>query len=307
MDQDQASRPEKIGTAVKLLYITLGIGVLRSIMEASMHAQMASPALVMFITFFVLGIMWLFIYMIGKGRNWARIAFLALFIIGIPFSVLPLLQSLAANPISGLLGIGQTVIQIIALVFLLQKPSSDWFKAMKMKSISDWKPLTAEDPRLENKQKSRIIFSSWKTTITWIVTGLFVLMFIGLCSYQTKHPTPTTNNEINQTMNESLTEVSAFDLAREYEQNTVAADQKFKGKRFRVTGTVVDINTDFLGNPYLVLSGGVNQFSNPQFEFDKKLVNSIANLRKGEQVVLVCEGKGDIAKTPMSDSCIFSQ
>jgi hypothetical protein len=132
-------------------------------------------------------------------------------------------------------------------------------------------------------------------------------MFIGWCSDQTKHPTPTTNNEINQTMNESLTEVSAFDLAREYEQNTVAADQKFKGKRFRVTGTVVDINTDFLGNPYLVLSGGVNQFSNPQFEFDKKLVNSIANLRKGEQVVLVCEGKGDIAKTPMSDSCIFSQ
>lgn len=133
MDQSQTIRPEKVGTAVKLLYITLGIGVLRSIMEASMQAQMASPAFVMFITFFVLGIMWLFIYLIGKGRNWARITFLVLFIIGIPFSVLPLLQSLAANPISGLLGIGQTVIQIIALVFLFQKPSSDWFREMKAK------------------------------------------------------------------------------------------------------------------------------------------------------------------------------
>jgi membrane-bound ClpP family serine protease len=100
-------------------------------MEASLHAQMASPAFVMFITFFTLGILWLFIYMIGRGRNWARIAFLVLFIIGIPLSVLPLLQSLSASPISGLLGIAQTAIQVVALVFLFQKPSSDWFRDMK--------------------------------------------------------------------------------------------------------------------------------------------------------------------------------
>ena len=131
MDQNQTTRPHKVGTAVKLLYITLGIGVLRSIMEASMHAEMASPAFVMFITFFVLGILWLFIFMIGKGRNWARITLLVLFIIGIPFSVLPLMHSLAANPTSGLLGIAQTIIQIVALVFLFQKPSSDWFREMK--------------------------------------------------------------------------------------------------------------------------------------------------------------------------------
>jgi len=135
MDQNQNSRPANVGTAVKLLYITLGIGVVRSIMEASTTAKVASPGFVMFITFFVLGIMWFFIYMIGKGRNWARITFLVLFIIGIPFAILPLLQSLAANPISGLLGIGQTVIQVIALVFLFQKPSSAWFKEMKAQRL----------------------------------------------------------------------------------------------------------------------------------------------------------------------------
>jgi FtsH-binding integral membrane protein len=131
MDQNQASKPEKIRIAIKLLYITLGIGALRSIMEASVNTQIASPVFVMLITFCVLGIMWLLIYKIGKGRNWARITFLVLFVIGVPFSVLPLLRSLAANPISGLLGIGQTVIQIIALVLLFQKPSSNWFREMK--------------------------------------------------------------------------------------------------------------------------------------------------------------------------------
>jgi len=127
----ESNRPDKVGTAVTLLYITLGIGGVRSIMEASMNAQMASPGFVMFITFFVLGIIWLLIHMIGKGRNWARITFLVLFIIGIPFSILPLMDSLSTNPISGLLGLGQTVVQIIALVFLFQRPSSEWFRAMK--------------------------------------------------------------------------------------------------------------------------------------------------------------------------------
>jgi FtsH-binding integral membrane protein len=133
MDQNRASRPDKVGQAVILSYVTLGIGVLRSIMEASRLSQQeqVSTGFVMFIIFGVLAIIWFFIYMIGKGKNWARITLLVLFILGIPFSVLPLLQSLAANPISGLLGITQIVIQIVVLVFLFQKQSSDWFRQAK--------------------------------------------------------------------------------------------------------------------------------------------------------------------------------
>ena len=133
MEQDQTTRPPRVGTAVILLYITFGIGVLRSIMDASMYAEMASPAFVMLIMFFVLGIMWFFIFMIGKGRNWARITLLVLFIIGIPFIGLLQWQSSVANPISGLLGIAQIIMLIVALVFLFQKPSSDWFREMKLK------------------------------------------------------------------------------------------------------------------------------------------------------------------------------
>ena len=133
MEQDQTTRPPRVGTAVILLYITFGIGVLRSIMDASMYAEMASPAFVMLIMFFVLGIMWFFIFMIGKGRNWARITLLVLFIIGIPFIGLLQWQSSVANPISGLLGIAQIIMLIVALVFLFQKPSSDWFREIKLK------------------------------------------------------------------------------------------------------------------------------------------------------------------------------
>ncbi len=122
-------RPDKVGLAVLLLYVTLGIGLLRSLMEAPQ--QEAPLGLTIFTTLLVLGITGFFIFMIGKGKNWARITLLVLFIVGIPFSVPFLLNSLAANPISGLLGIAQTVVQAVALFFLFLKPSSDWFRQFK--------------------------------------------------------------------------------------------------------------------------------------------------------------------------------
>lgn len=136
MDQNQTNRPEKVGTAVKLLYISLGVGVLQRIMMASVHAEVAhAPNLIatMLVAFFVLGIRWLFIYMIGKGRNWARIVFLVWFIIVTPVSMLIMPWYVIPYPLLvGLPFIGQTVIQVIALVFLFQKPSTDWFREMKM-------------------------------------------------------------------------------------------------------------------------------------------------------------------------------
>ena len=145
--------------------------------------------------------------------------------------------------------------------------------------------------------------------LTWLVAGFFILVFIGWCGEQmVKRPTitTTTDNAIDQTRVESLTTISAYDLALAYHQNTVQADQRFKGKRFIITGIVVDINTDFLDRPYLVLDGGVNQFMNPHFAFNKGQENILANIKKGDRVVLVCRVKGDIAKTPMSESCSFS-
>lgn len=97
--------------------------------------------------------------------------------------------------------------------------------------------------------------------------------------------------------------ITAQTLASAYEANTVAADARFKGKRFKISGTVASINTDFTGDPYVTLRGGVNQFMEPQFGFDKSESGQLAALTKGSNVTLVCTGRGDIAKTPMSKDC----
>jgi hypothetical protein len=102
---------------------------------------------------------------------------------------------------------------------------------------------------------------------------------------------------------EPLMQTTARDLARAYEENTVSADAKFKGKRFRVSGVITAINTDFMGDPVIVLRGGVNPFMEPQFSFDKSAIDAIGKLKKGSTITMECKGKGDVAKTPMSDDC----
>lgn len=103
---------------------------------------------------------------------------------------------------------------------------------------------------------------------------------------------------------EPLKEFSVQQLAQAYDRNTVAADQLFKGKRFKVTGAVDSINTDMFGNPYVTLRGGVNQFMEPQFELDDAHANYAAGLQSGMRISLICTGRGDVAKTPMSKGCV---
>lgn len=103
---------------------------------------------------------------------------------------------------------------------------------------------------------------------------------------------------------EPLKAYSVQQLAQAYDRNTVAADQQFKGKRFQVTGTVDSINTDMFGNPYVTLRGGVNQFMEPQFELDEQHASYAAGLQSGMRISLVCTGRGDVAKTPMSKDCV---
>lgn len=101
-----------------------------------------------------------------------------------------------------------------------------------------------------------------------------------------------------------LQEISAQQLAQAYDRNTVAADQQFKGKRFKVSGVVDSINTDLFGKPYVTLRGGVNQFMQPQFKLGSEHANYAASLQQGMRITLECRGRGDVAKTPMSDECV---
>lgn len=102
---------------------------------------------------------------------------------------------------------------------------------------------------------------------------------------------------------EPVVEATPAQLVKAYEENTLAADELYKDKKVKITGKVGDINTDMMGYPYITMQAGPNQFMLPQFSFDKEQSTSLAKLKKGSQVTVICTGSGDIAKTPMFTKC----
>ena len=101
-------------------------------------------------------------------------------------------------------------------------------------------------------------------------------------------------------------EVKGSTLAKDYEENTVAADQKYKGKRLLITGVITDISTDFTGDPYVVVRG-TNDSMGPQLQFKKADLDQLASLKKGATIKALCTGNGDIAKSPMNKNCALQQ
>jgi FtsH-binding integral membrane protein len=128
IDSNRNARPKKVQNAVTILYITLGIGIVRAVIEASANAEMAGVGFFMFITLVLVALIMLLIAMIARGRNWARITCLVLFLLGLLPSILALIRSFTLSPISGVLEMVQVVLTIVALVLLFQQDSSAWFR-----------------------------------------------------------------------------------------------------------------------------------------------------------------------------------
>jgi hypothetical protein len=132
MEQNLNLRPEKVENAIKLLYMAIGFSVWAIILQAIRMREYLTDAFSLFLLlinpFISLGLMAFLVYKIRQGRNWARITWLILMLLGLPFA---LIAVLAFDPMKSIITVGQTIIQIVATVFLFQKPSSEWFQAMK--------------------------------------------------------------------------------------------------------------------------------------------------------------------------------
>ncbi len=140
-------RPKRVLVAITLLYAALGIGVTRIVLDLYLRYPITGPPwlltmvnrtgiawllpLVVILSAFVTITLFLvIIYLIGQGKNWARIFFLGLWLIGILLflAAIPLRRFLAAHPISGMFALLQYVLQVVALVLLFQNESSRWFR-----------------------------------------------------------------------------------------------------------------------------------------------------------------------------------
>jgi hypothetical protein len=99
--------------------------------------------------------------------------------------------------------------------------------------------------------------------------------------------------------------VGAVRLWRDYQENEVAADTRYKGKQLRVTGTVLTVERDAAdGSPVLHLLSG-NPIFRTMATLDRAFLPDAAQLRKGDQVVMRCIGAGQMMRMPQLEKCVL--
>ncbi|MCG3684057.1 OB-fold putative lipoprotein [Arcobacter lacus] len=86
--------------------------------------------------------------------------------------------------------------------------------------------------------------------------------------------------------------VSSDKIQKEYEKNEVKADLEYGNKLLLITGKVDTIQKDIANNLIVKIKGGNNTFIMPTAQIQKKYINWVASINKGNNIKLVCENKG---------------
>jgi hypothetical protein len=98
--------------------------------------------------------------------------------------------------------------------------------------------------------------------------------------------------------------VEAADLWHAYDANEVAADNKWKGQRFLVTGILQSVSKDFTNDIILDLRSP-NQFSPTRAYLNANQSSTAAGLRKRQEVLLTCTCDGLIVGSPVLKDCMI--
>lgn len=102
---------------------------------------------------------------------------------------------------------------------------------------------------------------------------------------------------------EVATVIDITDLVDDYAENTVRADAKYKGQRLVMTAVASRISTDMLNRPYLTLRSGLIVRKQAVANMAPGQSGSVARLRAGQTVRLICTGAGDFGKAPVLNDC----
>ena len=87
--------------------------------------------------------------------------------------------------------------------------------------------------------------------------------------------------------------INVFELRAEYEENEVAADEKFEDKIIYVNGVIDNIGKDVLDTPYITLDDGTI-INSVQCMFEKTDESIVADLKMGQEVTVRGECAGEI-------------
>lgn len=98
--------------------------------------------------------------------------------------------------------------------------------------------------------------------------------------------------------------ITSVNLTKEYSDNEVAADAKYKGKLIEVSGKVAGVDNGTFDNEIIVkLSDGQYDFSSTMCYMKDSEHDKVLALKKGQQVTLIGTGDSATLKSPVLKDC----
>jgi len=142
-------------------------------------------------------------------------------------------------------------------------------------------------------------------TILLIIGGVLLALFggcVALVGLGAKSVADKEAKEKKDWEDQSAMEVEAETLIADYKKNEVAGDQKYKGKKLKVSGEIKSIDSGFSDEPIVHL-GKVGEL-----EFETVMVEDLdksvaAKLEKGKHITVVCKGDGEMIGSPILKKC----
>lgn len=129
-----------------------------------------------------------------------------------------------------------------------------------------------------------------------------MVVIIGMMSGGDNNDQPANNTVETATLDEPLIVVSAREIASDYDDNEVAADQKYKGKILEVSGIVASIDSS-VGDQAIVQLVGKNEFQTVSTQGNNDFTQYATTLKKGQNIVLICKGDGEVIGFPQLKNC----
>lgn len=135
--QEPMARPPEVLYAFWLTIVSLVVGFV----AIPLNSEVVRSQLLVFT---IIGLLLTFaftlfiFYMILKGKNWARVLYMILFISGAPFAFPAIIIAFQKTPVLAIIRLLQLSLQMMAVVLLLQKATRDWFNRLKLQKLMNY-------------------------------------------------------------------------------------------------------------------------------------------------------------------------
>lgn len=152
-----------------------------------------------------------------------------------------------------------------------------------------------------------------------IITGILILIVIGIigsASGDESQKADTASNagtKADTNQNEKPVEpvklapqvtITSANLSKEYSENEVAADSKYKGKLIEISGKITSIDNGITDNEIIIkLSDGKYDISGAMCYMKASEHEKVLTFKKGQQVTLIGTGNSATLGSPILKDC----